>query len=255
MWRVYKQAAEHDSTIHPVAYTTFCYLWRTLVPSLVVMKPRSDLCWQCQQYSTAITRSANSSLSEKSSAISDALEHLRVVNMERSHYKGILEECKASVHSHFTVDGNFSPPPPLSQTPANTVDIKAHYSFDYAQHVHYPSDPLQPGPIYFLTPRKCKIFGVSCESLPRQINFLTDEAGDCGKGANAVVSCLHFFFENHGFREKHIYLHADNCTGQNNNNTMIHYLLWCTLTGLHTDITLSFLPVRHTKFAPGVLAC
>ena len=29
-----------------------------------------------------------------------------------------------------------------------------------------------------------------CEALPRQINFQTDEAGDCGKEANAVVSRL-----------------------------------------------------------------
>ena len=249
VWRVYHEAAENVNTIHTVAYSTFCYLWRTLVPSVVVMKPRTDLCWQCQQKSTAITRSANSTDSDKSAAISDALEHLRVVKMERSHYKGILEECKASVHAHFTVDGKFTPPPPLSQTPANTVDIKVHYSFDYAQQVHYPSDPLQPGPIYFLTPRKCTIFGVNCEAIPRQINFLTDEAGDCGKGANAVLSRLHFFFQNHGFGEKHVYLHADNCTGQNKNNCMIHYLIWRTMSGQHTNITLSFLPVGHTKFA------
>ena len=37
--------------------------------------------------------------------------------------------------------------------------------------VHYPSDPLQPGPVYFLTPRKCAIFGVACEGLPRQVIF------------------------------------------------------------------------------------
>ena len=61
-------------------------------------------------------------------------------------------------------------------------------SFDYAQQVHYPSDPLQPGPIYCLTPRKCTVFDVSCEAIPQQVNFLTDEAGDCGKG---VVSQLH----------------------------------------------------------------
>ena len=35
--------------------------------------------------------------------------------------------------------------------------------------VHYPSDPLQSGLMYFLTPRKCTIFGVSCESLPRKV--------------------------------------------------------------------------------------
>ena len=31
---------------------------------------------------------------------------------------------------------------------------------------------------------------------------------------------------------------------------MIQYLLWQTLTSRHTNITLSFLPVGHTKFAP-----
>ena len=103
-----------------------------------------------------------------------------------------------------------------------TLDIKAQYSFDYAQQVHYPSDPLQHGPIYFLTPRKCTILGVSCESLPRQINFQTDEAGVCGKEANAVVSHLHYFFENQGFGENHVYLQGDNCTGQYKNDTMIH---------------------------------
>lgn len=103
-------------------------------------------------------------------------------------------ECKESVRAHFVTDGKFTPPPPSSQIPCNSKDIKVHYSFDFAQQVHYPSNPLQPGPIYFLTPQKCTVFGVNCEAVPRQINFLTDEAGDCGKGANAVVSRIHFFF-------------------------------------------------------------
>lgn len=81
-----------------------------------------------------------------------------------------------------------------------------------------PFDPLQPGPIYFLTPRKCTVFEVNCEAIPQQVNFLTDEAGDCGKGANAVISRLHYFFENYGLGETDVYLHADNCTGQNRNN-------------------------------------
>ena len=92
---------------------------------------------------------------------------------------------------HILTDGKLPPPQPGSQTPCSSKDIKAHHSFDYAQQVHYPSDPLQPDPIYFLTLRKCTIFGVNCEALPRQIKFLTDEAGNC---ANAVVSRLHHFF-------------------------------------------------------------
>ena len=152
---------------------------------------------------------------------------------------------------HITLQmASLHPPQPCSQTPCNSVGIKAHYSFDYTQQVHFPSDPLQPGAIYFLTPRKCTVFGVNCEALPMQINFLTDEAGDCGKGANAVVSRLHYFFENHGLGEKEVHLHADNCCGQNKNNCMMQYLVWRALTGRHTSITLSFLVVGHTKFAP-----
>ena len=36
--------------------------------------------------------------------------------------------------------------------------------------VHFPSNPLQPGPIYFLTPRKCGIFGICREGVQEQVN-------------------------------------------------------------------------------------
>ena len=77
-----------------------------------------------------------------------------------------------------------------------------------------------------------------------------DEAVDCGKGANVVVSQFHHFFENHGFGEMELFLHTDNCCGQNKNNTMMQYLLWRVMTGRHTKITLSFLVMGHTKFSP-----
>ena len=109
---------------------------------------------------------------------------------------------------------------------------------------------MQPGPIYFLTPRKCSLFGICCEAIPRQVNYLCDESVDTGKGANAVVSQLHHFFATHGLGEEHVYLHADNCTGQNKNNTMLRYFVWRVMAGLHKSITLSFLIAGHTKFSP-----
>ena len=67
-------------------------------------------------------------------------------------------------------------------------DTTVHYSFDMAQQVsychcllnltkhgeqvHYLHNPLQPGPMYFLIPRKCAIFGVCCEGVPRQVSHL-----------------------------------------------------------------------------------
>ena len=107
-----------------------------------------------------------------------------------------------------------------------------YYSFDYARQVHYPSDPLQPGHIYFLMTTKSTVFGVACEVLPHQINFLTDEPGDCDQAARDYI------FSNHGFRERDVHLHADNCTGPNKNNRMMQYLVWRTITNRHTNITL-----------------
>ena len=66
----------------------------------------------------------------------------------------------------------------------------------------YPNDPLQPGPMYFLTPRKYAIFGVCCEAIPRQVNYFIDKAVDMGKGSNAIVSMLHHYFVHHALGER-----------------------------------------------------
>ena len=83
-----------------------------------------------------------------------------------------------------------------------------------------------------------------------QINYLIDEAVNVGKGANAIISMLHHFFSTYGLGETEVHLHADNCSGQNKNRYMMHYLMWRILTQQHQEITISFLPVGHTKFFP-----
>ena len=70
-----------------------------------------------------------------------------------------------------------------------------------------------------------------------------------GKGANAIIiSMLHHFFQVYGLGETVVHLHADNCSGQNKNQYMMQYLAWRVLSQKH-KITLSFLPVGHTKFS------
>ena len=63
---------------------------------------------------------------------------------------------------------------------------------------------------------------------------------------------LHHFFSIHGFGERRVHLHADNCVGQNKNRFVMYYLMWRVMAGLqlHDEATISFLPVGHTKFAP-----
>ena len=93
--------------------------------------------------------------------------------------------------------------------------------FRYYIAIVLASNPLQLGPICVLTPWKCAIFGVCCEAIPCQSNFLIDETLDMGKGANSVISMLHFYLENHDLNAVRLHLNADNCCGQNKNNAMI----------------------------------
>lgn len=65
VWQQYSVALA-GSTHHQLAYSTFCLLWRRVVPQILVTKPMSDLCWICQKNSTAIMRSANLPEEEKS---------------------------------------------------------------------------------------------------------------------------------------------------------------------------------------------
>ena len=91
----------------------------------------------------------------------------------------------------------------------------------FAQQVHIPCNPMQPDPIYFKTPQKCSIFGVMCEAIPHQVNYLIDEAVDAGKGANTTISYIPHYFKNYGLGETDVHLHADNSSGQNKNSFFV----------------------------------
>ena len=194
------------------------------------MKPATDLCHTCQQNTNLLMKSANMSQLIKSQRLQDAQRHLDLAKKQRQHYN---EQCAIAKD--------------------NIIDDKPtvmHYSFDYVQQVHYPFNAQQPSPIFFKNARKCGIFGVSCEATSTQVNYLMDEADDIGKGANATISLPHHYLQTHGLKEKHLRLHADNCVGQNKNNMVVQYLVWRVIAGLNETVELSFMLVRHTKFAP-----
>lgn len=47
-----------------------------------------------------------------------------------------------------------------------------------------------------------------CEGIPRQVNFLIDEAVSMGEGANATLSYIHYYLEHYGLGEQHAHLHG-----------------------------------------------
>ena len=174
-------------------------------------------------------RSAHLSEEAKSERLQQAEAHLQLAKVEREWYNSQIADCK---------------------TPTTSGGTKMHYSFDYAQQVHFPSNPQQPGPAFFLTARKCQLFGVACEPLGTQVNYLIDESESVGKGANATVSMIDHYLANHGQKEDHLCLHADDCVGQNKNNCLIQYLLCRVMLGYNKTAVLSFMLPGHTKCAP-----
>lgn len=155
---------------------------------------------------------------------------------ERSVYTKAVEDSKRWIKRAFPV------PPSTSYSPMSRINECRHLSFDFAQNSSYPYNPLQPGPLYFLCERKVYIFGVCCEAIPQQINYLIDECVYSGKGANTIVSLIHYYLTHHTLGERHLHLHADNCVGQNKNNTLLR---------VSFQIVLLLLPIL-SSIVPGM---
>ena len=243
VWRVYSAACEVSGE-QAVCYSKFVDLWLQFHPDVVVAKPMTDLCLTRQQNTTKLLQAANLPETEKSDCIKAQQDHLNCAQAEREFYQ---ETCSSSatMFNRLEVEINLNE----VRKPCSFIGMM-HYCFDYAQQVHFPSNPMQPGPIYFKTPRKCGISGVMCEAVPRQVNYLIDEAATVGKGANATISYVHHFFAQHGLGETEVHLHADNCAGQNKNNFFLWYFVWRIACKLHHSIKYSFLIAGHTKFGP-----
>ena len=90
---------------------------------------------------------------------------------EWTHYTDVCKLVKESMPTDLI----------LGPHPACSYEGKSHYSFNFADQVYFPSDLLQPGPIYFKFTRKCRLFGVACEAFPKQVNFMLDESINTGK--------------------------------------------------------------------------
>ena len=94
-----------------------------------------------------------------------------------------------------------------------------------------------------------RIFGGHLSSA-RSRSDTVDETELTGKGANSMISNVHYFFERHGLGETLGMVHADNCGAQNKNNAFMWYYLWRVMTGLHHAIEYNLLLAGHTKFSP-----
>ncbi|CAC5424720.1 unnamed protein product [Mytilus coruscus] len=226
-----------------VSVRTFQRQWHDLCPNIVVTKPCTDLCQKCQEYAGKISNSGNLSEEDKQLLLNQYNIHVQLAKEQRDYYR---EQVKISKQNYMDL------PDALKQSgnSPQSVQTTLHYSWHYAQQVHFPHHSQQVGPIYFKTPRQCNVFGVCSEGSGKQSFYLIDEAESIGEGAHSVVSMVHHYFNKFGHGETDAKIHFDNCTGQNKNNVVLWYALWRVMTGLHKSIEYSMMIAGHTKFEP-----
>ena len=204
--------------------------------------PRTDLCALCQLNTTLLYKVRSFDDDKKQALLQKSLEHLNSVSKERELLKNVIIEAKSTLPTETTLT--------LGRHKPCSFDGLSHYSFDFAQQIFVPHSSQQVGPIYLLTPYKIGLFGIMCEPFGKMVIYIILKRMASGKGSNVVISLLHHYFENFALGESKVSLNANNCIGQNKNDTMIQYLTWRAMKELHTDIVNSFLIVGHTKFSP-----
>ena len=127
-------------------------------------KPATDLCWECQNNNGIILRTVKCSEEEKAARLLRQQTHIEHVCAERALYREQVAAAKL-----VAVDLRLGENHPRSRP------VTMHYSFDFAQQVHYPCNPLQPGPVYFLMPKINYLIDEIYEKIRRTWHRLREE--------------------------------------------------------------------------------
>jgi hypothetical protein len=192
-----------------------------------VRNPRSDMCDTCDLLRNILNSIAHKHQEGRAIVALPSAQlanHLALARAAREDYKNDQKKARKGIISHF--------------------------SFDYSQNLVLPQKADQPCSFYFYSLRNVYLFGITDESCNRQMNYLMDE-GECAKGSNEVMSMVwHFLKTLTPEKRAHIVFNADNCIGQNKNNTMVKFFLWQCLMGYSKSIQVKFMIKGHTHFGP-----
>ena len=132
---LYTKCCTNDNK-RSLQYSLFADLWAKLVPYIIIAKPRTDLCTDCQQNNTLILRSANNAEGHKQDRLAWQQEHLYWSEREHLYYR---LQCKNAKNEWRNALDQGRPP------------NFTHISFDFAQQLQFPAPPDQPGGFFFDT--------------------------------------------------------------------------------------------------------
>jgi hypothetical protein len=260
LYRLYGKQVEGRNLSSPyqVSWGTFGRLFHAPELSWLRLRTaRDDMCEVCLRYRGKMAELME--LQETASALQELGETSRIFVQHRERafqarrlYRAECKHARDSAKGIWQAEQQGVAPPRLSRL---LEAYEAHYSFDYAQNLWLPQLADTPGPFYFLSLRSVLLFGIVDDGgigTPRQTNMLYDQT-TAGKGSSEVVSMLYRFLVKERapqYAARRVAFHADNCVGQNKNNTLVHFFLWCIATQVLDHVEVKFLVKGHTKFSP-----
>jgi hypothetical protein len=260
LYRLYVQhvAGQSEAAPSAVSWRTFGRIFHSPALSwLRLRSARDDMCEVCLRYRGTMSRLMAEP--ESRQGLEDLSEMSRVFVTHRDRAlaarKTYRVACKQAREGAARLTKALQTGSDTATVPVLRNAYTAHYSFDFAQNLWLPQLADTPGQFYFLSLRSVILFGIVDDGgtgTPHQVNLLYDQT-TAGKGSAEVVSMLYHFLvkERHpAYATPHVVFHADNCTGQNKNSTVVHFLLWCVATGLLESVEFRFLIKGHTKFSP-----
>lgn len=220
-----------------IGFGKFCGMWRELAPFLLVTRPTVDLCCMCDNLTQIVgTQRFEAGLAE---AVEELSRHYSFAEKENTFYHNLCSKTNGKLMKGLS----------LSPHSACSLNRAVHYSFGFAQDLLYPICPFEPGPLFQKHPRRCGLFGVTCQSISAQVTFLLEEAIALGESTDHVVSLLHFFFENFALGESEVHLSADSHNGLSKTDCLLQYLAWRVYTKRHLKVKISFVMTGHTRLS------
>jgi hypothetical protein len=91
--------AASDMGYRTVCLSEFKKVWLDFTPNIVVMKPATDVCGSCQQYSSTISNSGNMEEEEKVNILRQYETHLDKAKTERDYYRNQCQQSKETFNN------------------------------------------------------------------------------------------------------------------------------------------------------------
>ena len=127
----------------------------------------------------------------------------------------------------------------------------SHLTFDFAESVRIPHNGQGPASAFRKSLFQVYVFGISNDMSGKHKLYCLPEGwhvGDAPQSRNNIISMMdHYMRTSVPESVSELYLHADNCPGQNKSQYVMHYMAYLVAMGRFQKISYAFMMAGHTK--------